>query len=89
MAGYTVYVYNKHVPNITLSIDETTLEAARQYAREQGWSLNELVRKLLESAVCPAPMERLEAVFARADELQLKSEGPWAREELYDRPLLR
>jgi hypothetical protein len=81
--------YNKCVAVVILSIDDATLEAAREYAHEQGWSLNELVRRLLANAVTPAPLERLEAVFAMADKLQCKSDGPWTREEIYDRPVFR
>jgi hypothetical protein len=33
--------------NITLSIDEKIAEAARKVAREQGTSLNELVRRFI------------------------------------------
>jgi len=77
------------MPNITLSLDEATLEAARTYAQEQGWSLNELVRRLLQSSVSPNSADRLQAVFERADELKSKSAGPWRREDLYDRTLLR
>lgn len=77
------------MPNITLSIDEETLDAARAYARKQGWSLNELVRRLLASRVRPDSTEQLSELFKRADELACKSEGPWTRDELYDRSVLR
>jgi hypothetical protein len=33
--------------NITLSIDEATAEAARKVAREQGTSLNDLIRQFV------------------------------------------
>jgi len=33
--------------NITLSVDEKVAEAARQVAREQGTSLNELLRRYM------------------------------------------
>ncbi len=75
--------------NITLSLDEQTLNAARAYAKEQGWSLNELVRRLLQKTVAPNTGEQLQAVFARADDLQCASDSPWKREDLYDRPVLR
>ena len=35
--------------NITFSIDERTVEAARRVASEQGTSLNELVRRFVAS----------------------------------------
>jgi hypothetical protein len=34
--------------NLTLSVDEQTVERARQVAQAQGMSLNELIRKYLE-----------------------------------------
>ena len=77
------------MPNITLSIDEATLAAARVYAKDQGWSLNELVRRLLQKSVAPNSAELLQAVYARADALKCSSEGPWNREDLYDRSALR
>jgi uncharacterized protein DUF6364 len=77
------------MPNITLSVDEATLEAAREYAQRQGWSLNELVRKLLRRAIAPSSLTQLEGVFSKADELNCASDRPWSREDLYDRPVLR
>jgi hypothetical protein len=82
-------VYNKDVPNITLSIDEATLREARAFAKEQGWSLNDLVRRLLHERIAPNSEELLRATFDRADELKCRSEAPWSREDLYDRSVLR
>ena len=34
--------------NITLAVDESTVERAREVARQQGTSLNALIRELIE-----------------------------------------
>jgi hypothetical protein len=34
--------------NLTLAVDETTVEAAREVARQQGTSLNALIRDYIE-----------------------------------------
>jgi hypothetical protein len=47
--------------NITLSVDDKTAEAARRVAREQGTSLNELVRQFIAGLAgqrSPAELER-------------------------------
>lgn len=72
--------------NITLSVDEKTLEQAREVARQQGTSVNALIRGYLESL---AGTRRGE-VLAR-EILQLLEEHPGhsggqqiRREDAYD-----
>ncbi len=59
--------------SITLSIEHATLKAARAYASEQGWSLDELILRVLQTVVESNPDDELEATFKRADRLNLKS----------------
>ena len=72
--------------NVTLSMDESLLAAAREYARQQHTSLNALIRHLLAAAIdqnggTPWTTQFLQAA-ARA---QGNSRGRrWRREDLYD-----
>jgi hypothetical protein len=43
--------------NITLSIDDATVDAARRVAREQGTSLNDLVRRFVANLAGQRPPE--------------------------------
>ena len=78
------------MPNLTLAIDEALLQAARDYARKQGTTVNALVRRLLEESVRPPALcwfDEFEALARRAGG---SSHGKrWSRDELYDRPELR
>lgn len=71
--------------NITLSIDEKTAEAARKVAREQGTSLNELVRRFIASlAGQRAPSEIAAELVALFTEQPGNSRGERiAREDAY------
>lgn len=75
--------------NLTLSVDDATLRAARIRALEQGTSVNALVRKYLDTfAGRHDHREALARMFERADRTGASS-GPsgrtWTRDELYDR----
>jgi len=77
------------VPNLTLSIDDDTLRAARIRALQQGTSVNAVVREYLASyAGHRSAREAMRAFLDRAAESRASS-GPggrsWTREELYDR----
>jgi hypothetical protein len=62
--------------NITLSIDERTAEAARKVAREQGVSLNELVRRFIAGlAGQGSPNERAAELVALFEEQPGDSRG--------------
>ena len=70
--------------NITLSIEEQLLDAARKYAGEHNTSLNDLIRKLLSEAVMPAAGEWVEECFALMDKYGGSSQGRiWKRDDLY------
>ncbi|MDX9959822.1 MAG: hypothetical protein AB7T74_16450 [Clostridia bacterium] len=70
--------------NITLSIDESILQAGRDYARSHNMSFNVLVRRLIEQTVVPRKQRWLDDTFSLMDNLNVSSEGnKWTREELY------
>jgi hypothetical protein len=73
------------MPNLTLAISEDLLKKARQYAVEQGTSVNALIRAYLEELV-----EKQNRLEEAADELLKLSETyggcmePWSRDDLYE-----
>lgn len=72
--------------NVTLSINDDLVERVREVARQQGMSLNALVRRYLESV---AGVRRGEELSAQFDELWRERSGRsggWRfnREELYE-----
>lgn len=70
--------------NITLSIDETVLQAGREYARNHNISFNSLVRKLVEQTVVTNKDYWLHDTFSLMDKLNATSGNEkWTREELY------
>ena len=70
--------------NITLSIDETVLQAGREYARNHNISFNSLVRKLVEQTVVTNKDYWLHDTFSLMDTLNaMSSDEKWTREELY------
>jgi hypothetical protein len=74
--------------NITLAIDERTLEAVRLYAAERKTTVNALVRAELERIA--AAEDRLALARRRIRELAAQSEaevGPvtWTRDDLHER----
>jgi len=72
------------VKNITLSMDEKTLKAGREYARKHNISFNVLVRKLVEQTVLSSKDQWLEDTFSLMDKLHVSSENmTWTREELH------
>jgi hypothetical protein len=77
--------------NLTLSIDEKLLQAARVRAVKEGTSVNEICRKAIESYARAAnadKVKRLQEFLAKID--RERPEGgslpsPWRnREEMYD-----
>lgn len=72
--------------NITLSLDEKELEAGREYAQEQGLSLNALIRQLLRRTVRSSSEDWLEECFELMDRAKVKRGKvvAWKREDLYD-----
>lgn len=72
--------------NVTLSINDDIVERVREVARQQGTSLNALVRRYLEAV---AGVRRGEELAAQFDELWRERSGHsggWRfnREELYE-----
>ena len=70
--------------NITLSIDEETLRAGREYAKKHHLSLNALMRKLLKQTVVPSSTQWLSEAFMLMDRAGADSRGvTWKRGELH------
>lgn len=84
----TIYVptYNVAMKNITLSIDEETLDAGREYAQRHQTTLNALVRELLMKTVLSDRKAAVGEMFRLMDAHPGNSQGRrWTREELYVR----
>jgi len=72
--------------NITLALDEKTLEAGRSYARRHQTTLNALVRELLVKAVVADRRAAVNEMFRLMDAHPGHSRGQrWTRDELYVR----
>jgi hypothetical protein len=72
--------------NVTLSINDDIVERAREVARQQGTSLNAMVRRYLESVAGVRHGEELAAKFDELWRERSGRSGGWRfnREELYD-----
>lgn len=75
------------MPNLTLSIDDDLLQRAREAALRDRTSVNALVRDYLTRYADSKRrrLEALDALDALAADSGARSEGPWRRDELYDR----
>jgi hypothetical protein len=72
--------------NITLALDEQTLEAGRSYAQRHQTTLNALVRELLVKTVVADRDAAVREMFRLMDAHPGNSQGRrWTREELYAR----
>lgn len=70
--------------NITLSIDEDTLEAGRNYAKRHKMSLNMLIRRLLKQNVTDSSTQWLSETFELMDRAKANSQSKrWRREDLH------
>ena len=70
--------------NITLSIDEDTLKAGRNYAKRHKMSFNALIRKLLKQHVTASSTQWLTESFKLMDKAKANSNGKtWRREDLH------
>ena len=74
--------------NITLSVDEKVLATVRQYAAEQGSSVNALVREFLAGIY--HHQDRARKARKRLQEMSRKSKArigsvTWSRDELHER----
>lgn len=72
--------------NITLSVDDQTVEKARRVAQAMNKSLNQLVREYLEQLANRDQVERDIAEF-RALSPSGKRSWKFNREEIYDRKI--
>jgi hypothetical protein len=72
--------------NITLAIDEQLAERAREVARQQGTSLNALIREYLERLAGQPSGDELLAQFERLWSQPGRSDGRtgFDRDEVYD-----
>lgn len=81
-----MFTYNVLMRNITLAIDEETLEAGRAYAQRHQTTLNALVRELLVKAVVADRQSAVREMFRLMDAHPGTSKGRrWTREDLYVR----
>jgi hypothetical protein len=72
------------VKNITLALDEKTIQKGRKYASKHNLTLNGLVRRLLEKTVEEDSQNWLEESFELMDQVRLpKNVKRWKREDLY------
>ena len=72
--------------NITLALDEETLEAGRAYADRHQTTLNALVRELLTKTVVTDRQAAVREMFRLMDAHPGHSSGQrWTREDLYAR----
>lgn len=76
--------------NLTLSVDERLVERARATARQQGTSLNQLIREYLEQIAGRASGEEVLAEFEAMWKQPGNSGGRrFRRDDLYDERLER
>ena len=72
--------------NVTLSIDNRVVAAARRIAATRGTSLNQLIRDYLEQLTrvneVETALDQLDALWV---ENVYRSSGPWTREQLHKR----
>lgn len=71
--------------NLTIALDEKILKASRDYAKQRGLSLNNLIRQLLSKTVLPQKTDWLEECFELMDQAKANSKGQrWSRNDIYD-----
>lgn len=81
--------------NITLAVEETTVERAREVARQQGTSLNALIREYIELLANQSTgddlLREFEELWAETDRLPGGSPRGYKfnREEIYEERLGR
>jgi hypothetical protein len=72
--------------NITLSVDEATVERAREVARHQGKSLNALIREFIERVAGRSTGEEVARELERlwAEGRGKSRDGKFDRDEIYE-----
>lgn len=76
------------IKNVTLTVDENVLAAARRYAAANHTSVNALIREALAQLAARAEQadEAWADLFARADQEGARSgRKRWSRDDLHDR----
>ena len=73
--------------NLTLSVDDATLDKARQRASAMGKSVNQLVREYLEQLAGNSDREALISEFKELSKKPLGDSKGWKfnREEIHER----
>lgn len=76
--------------NLTLAVDDSLVERARQVARQQGTSLNALIRDYIETLAGQVAGDEILSEFETMWAEPGNSGGkPFKRDELYDERLNR
>jgi DNA-directed RNA polymerase subunit F len=74
--------------HLTIALEDDVLENAQRKAREQGTSLNDVVRHYIEAYVSGEPAKQRRAVESLLDLSSRVTSGSggrkWTREDLYD-----
>lgn len=80
-----------HAMNVTFSIDDDTLERARELASQRGVSLDQLIRDYLEELTSQMSAEDMIAKLADLWSTGGGNSGgrTWTREELHERSDIR
>jgi len=74
------------VRKVTVSMSDDLVKRSREYARKRGTTLNQLVRDLLEREMDSPQGETLEAMFAAAHRMGVRSNrSSHTREEAHER----
>lgn len=72
--------------NTTITLDEQTLEDARQYAGRLGLSFNAWVNQIIETAIRRSPEKSMDQLLKLADSCAGDSRGKrWSKDEIYER----
>lgn len=73
--------------NITLSVDEDVLQAARRRAEAMGTSVNQLVREYLQELAGKSDLKAVAAEFVRLSQVAQGHSRGWKfnREEIHER----
>ena len=75
---------NKVMRNVTITLDERTLEDARRYAAVRGISLNAFLRDLISRSVRRPGEQATDELFEAMDRLPKTTVGvAWNRDDLY------
>jgi len=72
--------------NVTLSVPDETLRKAREYAKNHGTTLNELIRSLLSRTINEKKGDFLDQIEASLDKHGVDTKSMnYKREDLYER----